>query len=320
MAKNDFEISKKTAALLSVSSNCALVIFKLAVGIATGSVAVLSEALHSCTDLLSAIMVFVAVRISAQPADKEHAFGHAKVENLSALAEAAIILMAALWIVAEALHKLRFPSPPEHPGIGAAVMLCSTLANILVSRMLFSVGQRENSPALIADAWHLRADIYTSASVMLALSVCAAGARFAPGLNMTWLDPLAALCVAVLIVKAAYHLTSAAYGDLLDSSLPDSETKEIDNILRTMRPGLISHKNLKTRKAGNVRFISLDAIVNGQLSVKTSHIIADEISRQIDRRFPGAHVTVHIEPCSEDCTTECRANCTGRNQNPPATA
>ena len=312
MCKNGGQLSKKTAALLSILSNSALVIFKLVVGFFTGSVSVMSEAIHSGIDLLASGMAFAAVQIAAQPADKEHAFGHAKVENLSALAEAALIFIAALWIIAEAAHKLRIPSVLDKPAVGAAVMLVSVLLNTAVSRMLFSVGNRENSPALVADAWHLRTDIYTSAGVMLALGICAVVERLAPGVNIAWLDPVAAICVAFLIVKAAYTLTRDAYGDLLDSSLPDSETQEIEKILLAMRPWLISYKNLKTRKAGNVRFINLDAIVDGKLSVKASHDIADDISLKLETRFSGAHVTVHIEPCGDNCNSDCQGNCSNR--------
>ena len=281
---------------MSVASNIALVAFKLAAWAATGSVSVLSEAAHSAMDLLAAGIAWFAVVTAAKPADREHGYGHAKIENFSALLEAALIFAAALWIIVESVHKLQAPKPLSLPGMGAAVMLVSAAVNWAVSRMLFKVGTREQSPALIADAWHLRTDVYTSAGVMFALAAYAVGEKFFHSHDLAWMDPVAAIAVALLITRAAWDLTVQALGDLLDASLPEDEVAEIERIVAAMRPGIASHKNLKTRKSGRVRYISLDALVDGNMTVAQAHAIADRLETELETRFPHARVTVHIEP------------------------
>jgi cation diffusion facilitator family transporter len=147
--------------MLSVASNLGLVIFKTAVGLAIGSVAVLSEAIHSGLDLVAAAIAFFAVKKAAKPPDADHPYGHGKVENLSGAIEAGLIFLAAVWIVYEAARKLVRPEPIETLGLGVGVMAASAGINWLVSRRLFRVGEETESVALQADAWHLRTDVYT---------------------------------------------------------------------------------------------------------------------------------------------------------------
>ena len=156
-------------------------LLKLAVGITIGSVSVMSEAIHSGVDLLAAIIALLAVRTSGKPADGDHPFGHGKVENVSGTVEAILIFVAAGWIIYEAAKKLRNPEPIEEAGIGVAVMLISVVANIMISRMLFKVGKETDSVALLADAWHLRTDVYTSLGVMAGLAIIFLGGIFFPG-------------------------------------------------------------------------------------------------------------------------------------------
>jgi cation diffusion facilitator family transporter len=195
----DNQKQKAAVALLSIISNSVLVVLKLITGVFTGSVSVLSEAAHSSMDLIASIIAFFAVRISARRPDSEHPFGHGKVEDISALAEALLILIAAAWIIYEAIHKLINPRPLETVDWGLAVMLFSVLTNIVVSQLLFRVGKKTDSPALIADAWHLSTDVWTSAGVLAGLVIIWTGKKFWPGINLDWIDPVAAILVAVLI-------------------------------------------------------------------------------------------------------------------------
>ena len=162
---------KASVARLSVISNTTLMLLKLAVGLAIGSVSVISEAIHSGMDLLAAIIALFAVKISGKPADQHHPFGHGKVENISGTVEALLIFLAAIWIIYEAIKKLLNPQPLEDVGWGVAVMFVSAMVNIFVSRTLFKVGKETDSVALQADAWHLHTDVYTSAGVMAGLGI-----------------------------------------------------------------------------------------------------------------------------------------------------
>jgi cation diffusion facilitator family transporter len=211
---------KRNVALVSVASNTVLVAAKAFIGLSTGSVSVLSEAAHSSVDLLAAVIAFFAVRTSARPADEDHPFGHGKWENVSGTVEALLIFVAAAWIVWEAVHKLLALRPLEAPGPGAALMLASAVINYFVSRLLFRVGRQTESPALEADAWHLRTDVWTSAGVMVGLGVIWLGLHFRLQVNLSWLDPVVAIGVALLIVRAAWLLTVRAGRDLLDVGLP----------------------------------------------------------------------------------------------------
>src|SRR5512146_55601 len=196
------DVAKRKAAVagLSVASNATLVVAKLAVGRLVGSVSVLSEAIHSAVDLVAAIIALVAVRAAGKPPDDRHAYGHGKIENLSGTVEAILIFGAAVWIVAESVEKLMAKEPVESIGLGVAVMAASAVMNWFVSKMLFKVGKETDSVALQADGWHLRTDVWTSAGVMVGLSLILVGRWLLPGTNLLWLDPMAAIAVALLII------------------------------------------------------------------------------------------------------------------------
>ncbi|MBI4679238.1 MAG: cation transporter [Elusimicrobia bacterium] len=300
---------KSAVAMLSVVSNTALVAFKLAIGVLIGSVSVISEAVHSGVDLAAAVIALFAVRTAARPADESHSFGHGKFENLSGAVEALLIFAAAAWIVHEALHKLVQPGDIEMAGWGVVIMLVSCLVNLGVSRMLFRVGRRADSVALLADAWHLRTDVYTSAGVMAGLSLYSLGRKLFPSVDLRWLDPVAAIAVALLIIRAAYDLTAQSVRDLLDQSLPDEEVRVIRERVRGVGPAARSFRNLRTRKAGAVRFVEMELVVDPGMSVVESHAVADLVAARIRGTYPGAEVTVHIEPCASDCSDDCRVSC-----------
>ena len=287
---------KVGVARLSVASNALLVLAKLAIGLAIGSVAVVSEALHSAADLAAALIAFFSVRISAKPADPGHSFGHEKFENISGVAEALLIFLAAGWIIYEAIRKLAHPEPLDHPVLGAGVMLGSALINIFVSRRLFHVGEKTDSVALIADAWHLRTDVWTSFGVMAGLAVVWFGGLFWPGLSLHWVDPVAALAVAVLILKAAWELTLHAARDLLDASLPAEERRWIEECIGGFGAPVRGMHDLRTRKAGRRRFVEFHLEIDPAVSVEDSHAVTERIEDAIRARFPHAHVTVHVEP------------------------
>jgi len=300
---------KSRAALISVVSNTILVLMKLAAGLWVGSVSLVSEAAHSAVDLTAAVIAFFSVKTSARPADEGHPFGHGKFENISGTVEALLIFFAAGWIIFEAIEKLRFPKPLEAAGWGVAVMLVSVVANIAVSRMLFRVGRETDSMALQADAWHLRTDVYTSAGVMAGLALIALGNRLLPEVDLNWLDPVAAIAVALWIMKAAYDLTVRSARDLLDVPLPAGEEAWVRRLITEQRPTIRGYHYLRTRKAGHDRFIEFHIQVDSQMTVEASHRLAQNLSRAIKEYLPHTTVTIHIEPCKGDCSEKCLRGC-----------
>jgi cation diffusion facilitator family transporter len=300
---------KSKAAFLSVISNSSLVVMKLFIGLLIGSVSVISEAIHSGVDLLAAGIALFAVKKASKPADKRHPFGHGKVENISGTIEAILIFVAALWIIVEAAKKMINPQPIDSVGWGVIVMLISAIANFFISRMLFRVGNETDSVALQADAWHLRTDVYTSAGVMGALAVIFFGNIIKPGINLNWIDPIAAIFVAMLIMRAAYDLTKKAARDLVDTSLPFEEQKKIRDSVLNHKNNIIGFHDLRTRKAGSERFVEMHLVVDSKLSVETSHKITDDISNDIQRILPETEVTIHVEPCNGNCTSDCEHDC-----------
>jgi cation diffusion facilitator family transporter len=300
---------KSRVALLSIASNTLLVVGKIVAGLLIGSVSVLSEAIHSGLDLLAALIAYFAVQTSSKPADAKHPFGHGKIENLSGTIEALLIFLAAGWIIYEAVHKLIKPVPLADVGLGIGIMFLSAIMNIIVSERLFRVGRATESMALQADAWHLRTDVWTSLGVMGALVVIWFSEKLFPGHHFHWLDPLAALGVALLIFKAAYNLTIQSGRDLLDESLTESEEKAIREIILKHRVSICGFHRLKTRKSGSHRFVEFHLLVDPTMTVAASHQLTADISEEIETHYSGSTVTIHIEPCDGSCPDYCVEGC-----------
>ncbi len=300
---------KERVAILSVVSNSLLVLFKVIVGILIGSVSIISEAIHSCMDLLAAIIAMFSVKTSGIPADERHPFGHGKIENISGLVEAALIFVAAFWIIFEAIKKISSAQILDAPEWGVAVMLFSAAVNFIVSRKLFQIGKEADSIALRADAWHLRTDVYTSVGVMVSLGLIWVGHGLFPDPKIHWLDPIAAIFVAVIILRAAYELTANSIRDLMDVKLPPEEEDWIRNVIISCQPSIHGFHQLKTRKAGHIRFIEFHIKVNPQMSVIDSHSITKGLELKIRQRFSDSVITIHIEPCDGECADICAAGC-----------
>lgn len=300
---------KTSVALLSVVSNSTLVLLKVIIGVIIGSVSVISEAIHSGVDLLAAIIALYAVKTSDLPADEDHPFGHGKIENISGTVEALLIFLAAGWIIFEATKKLMHPEPMESAGLGVGVMLISAAANIFVSKKLFKVGKETDSVALQADAWHLRTDVFTSAGVMLGLVIIWTGKALFPAVDLQWVDPVAAITVAGLIIKAAYDLTKQSARDLLDVSLPNHEIEWVCKHIASLENEIRGFHRLRTRKSGSKRFVQFHLLVDAGMSVDESHGLNDKIVLAIKQQYPNCHVDIHIEPCKGDCTESCTQGC-----------
>jgi cation diffusion facilitator family transporter len=295
-------VSKNRAATLSIVSNTILIILKLIVGIMMQSVSVLSEAVHSGIDLVAAIIAWFSIREAGKPADDEHRFGHGKIENVAGTIEAVLIFGAALYIIWEAAHKLRAGKVEiESLGWGAAVMFISAGTNYLVSRHLLNVAIKTDSVALEADALHLRTDVYTSVGVL--------GGLVAIKLTgIALLDPIVAIVVALLIIKAAWDLTKTAFFHILDVKLPDDEETLIHEVMKRYAGRYLEYHKLRTRKSGHIRHIDMHLVVPKQMTVEAGHKLAHQIMADVENELPHSQILVHIEPClgvCDLCAVEC---------------
>jgi cation diffusion facilitator family transporter len=285
---------KIAIAKLSVTSNSSLVLLKLFAGLMMGSVAVLSEAIHSGIDLIAAVIARYSVKKSAEPADLEHRYGHGKYENLSGMIEGALIFVAAAWIIYEAFKKFFHPQPVEAAFAGMLIMGYSVVLNILVSRKLTEVAKRTDSLALEADAYHLKTDVWTSAGVFLGLTLIQIT-------GLEWLDPGVAMVVAAFIIHAAYDITRRSAEGLVDKSLPDAEIKLIERIIKDHQTEVLNFHKLRARKMGSERQIDLHMVVPRNLSIKEGHDLVDHLEHDIKKDLPRSIIVVHIEPCDANC-------------------
>ena len=278
------------AAQLSILSNTLLIAIKVIAGILMQSVSVISEAVHSGIDLTAAVIAWIAVKESNKPADEDHNFGHGKIENVAGTIEAGLISVAAVWIIWEAINKLiKGTGEIENLRIGIIIMGISALSNYLVSRHLFKIAVKTDSIALRADSFHLRTDVYTSIAVLAGLA-----AIKLTGLSI--LDPLVAIGVAGLILKAAYDLTKCAFLPILDIKLPDDEEAIIHEVMKKHSEHFLEYHKLRTRKSGHIRHIDMHLVVPKHMTVEMGHNLSHQISADIEKRLKYSHVLIHIEP------------------------
>lgn len=282
------------AARLSVASNLALVVAKLATGTYTGSIGVLSEAIHSGLDLAAAGIALFAVRAAARPPDEKHRYGHGKIENLSAFVEALLIGVAACWIGYESIHRLATGGHPILATPGMAVMGASAVLNWFVSGHLMRVARATDSMALEADALHLRTDVHTSVGVFTGLLLV----RLT---GVTALDSFTALAVAAWIAKAAWDMGRDAAMVLIDARLPSPEEDELVAILRRHAGHFVEFHDLRSRRAGSEQHVDFHLVVHRNQPFEVVHDLQDRLEDAIRKRFPSAHVLIHAEPCGPVC-------------------
>jgi cation diffusion facilitator family transporter len=280
---------------MSVTSNASLVLLKLAVGMLSGSVSIISEAIHSANDLLAAVIAWFSVRTSDKAPDAEHPYGHGKIEGISGAIEAALIVVAAIWIVVEATKKIRHGGEVEHLGLGTAVMLVSVVVNVFVSRYLFKVAKQEDSLALEADAHHLSTDVYTSFGVAGGLAIVLVARSVFHSTALDIVDPIVAIGVALFILKIGVGLTLQAADHLLDRGLPEEELQAIKNLIDG-HPSVLESHNLRTRKSGSHRYIDAHITMGGEVTLADAHQTAAAIEQKIAAALPPAHAVIHVDP------------------------
>ncbi len=293
----DLNRKKQRTARLSIGSNIFLVVMKLIVGVAIGSVSIISEAIHSGIDLIAAVIAFFSVKKSSEPPDSLHEFGHGKFEDFSGLIESILIFVAAALIIYEAVQKLLGHGEELSMDIliiGIGVMGLSALVNFFVSKRLMKVAKESESIALESDAWHLMTDVYTSLGVFAGLIVI----RIT---GLTFLDPIFAIGVALIIIKTAYQLTRRSVNDLIDQSLPEKEEKRIREIICDHCTQYADFHGLRTRRSGPDRFIELHLVVPKEATVEQAHDLADHLEADLRLEYPRSSVTIHMEPCAVEC-------------------
>jgi cation diffusion facilitator family transporter len=282
--------TKSGAAALSIASNALLIAIKLAAGAITGSIAILTEAVHSLIDLVASVVAFVSVRKADEPADADHPYGHEKVESLAATIEGLLILLGAAIIIYEATHRLVVGSEVETIGVGIAVMGFSVVANLIVSAVLSRQAKAYDSPALEGDAAHLRTDALTSAGVVVGLVLVKVTGNSA-------FDSITALAVAAAIVVAGVRIIRRSSGVLIDEALPDEEMDRIEAAIAAARtPEVAGYHKLRARRAGARRYIDLHVQYRSGTSLERAHELAHTMRDSIEADITRAEVLIHVEP------------------------
>lgn len=255
----------------------------------TGSVALLSDAIESIVNVLTAIAALIAIRFAAQPADKDHPYGHQKAEYVSAVVEGVLIVIAALAILRAAWDAYQIPRIIEAPWLGLAVNGAATLVNLLWAGVLIRQGRRHRSPALVADGRHLMTDVISSIGVL-------AGLVLAVYSGFRALDPLLAVLVALNILWAGWKLMKESAGGLLDEALPEETLERIRAAIAKNADGAIEAHDLRTRHAGPMTFVEFHLVVKGSMSVTDAHEICDRLERAIKAEVHDALISIHVEP------------------------
>jgi len=286
------ETSTGRIATANIVVACVVMGTKYLAYLTTGSVALYSDALESIVNVVTALTAFAAIRISARPADRRHQFGHHKAEYFSAVIEGALIIVAALLILHAAWRALHDPRSLSEPAAGLAISAIATTINAVWSWTLIRQGRRWRSPALIADGWHLCADVATSVGVIVGLVL-------AVWTGWTVLDPALAALVAVNIIVAGWRLVRASIGGLMDEAVDSDIGRRIRAVIASSANGAIEAHDIRTRIAGRATFIDFHLVVPGTMTVIDAHRICDRVERALEAEIAGAEVVIHVEPEGE---------------------
>lgn len=283
--------SKRGAAWASLAFNLISTVVKVFAAILTGSVALLSEAVHSTTDVIASTIAFFSVKAASAPPDEEHQYGHGKMESLAGFAESVMLLLIVVYILVESIQKLRFGGEVERLDFGMIVMAASALGALAVGLYVGKAGRESGSLALQSNGQHLMVDAVTSAGVFAALGITSiTGWKQA--------DAIVAILLAAWISLNAWKLSRTAYDQLVDRSLPEDEIARLRALLNNQEQLLGFHR-LRTRLAGNERYIDCHIVVPNEWSVVQAHDIADALEKLICQEFDPAHVVIHVDPFDE---------------------
>jgi len=286
MERNSSITSNKKAALVSVISNSSLILLKLIISFLTGSISILSEALHSLSDLFASVITFFSVKYSETPPDEKHPYGHGRIENVTASVEAILIIVAAIYIFFEAFIRFLHPAEIQLPFLGIIIMSISFISNLFVSNYLYKIAKKTKSLALEGDALHLKADMFSSLAMIA-------------GFVLIWvfdwhiIDSIFAFAVAIYMLIEGYILFKKSFNPLMDQAI---EKEELKAILSTFEENKYQIHDLKTRKSGNTIFADVHLELSPQMPVQEVHDICDKIEILLSDKLPGIIVNIHVEP------------------------
>lgn len=283
---------KQQASQLTLLSNSVLLLLKIIVGAITGSVAVFAEIVNSAADLIGALIVFISVKRSADPPDATHAYGHGKIENMSGIVTATLIVTGGVVMIWQSIMRLIHPAALDKVDWAVGVMGLSAVINALVSSRLSVVGRQTESPALLADASHLRTDVLTSVGVFVGLILVQVTHWH------SW-DSIAALVVSTLILKVGYDVARESVDMLVDRVLPAEEVKLLEAVIRN-HPEVREFHRLRTRKAGSQRHADVHVLLDDDHTLVIAHGIAEEIEDEMRAALPNLDAMVHPEPYAEE--------------------
>lgn len=282
---------KSRTVLFSISSNAVLLTVKLVTGVLTGSVSILSEAVHSATDLVASVVAFLAVRRSVSPPDDSHHYGHGRFENLASVVEGLVLLGVGGWIIYGAIDRILHGAELELLGLGIAVMALSAVVNLFVSRWLLRVARETDSRALEAEGYNLRTDVWGAAGVALGLA-----AALATG--WTVLDPIIAAFIGLVVLWTALRLILGSTRVLLDESLPAWELEVIERVIEDeakSTPNIRGFHKLRARKSGPQRHIDFHLQLKAETTLGEAHKISDGLEERIRHNLPNSDVLIHLE-------------------------
>ncbi len=258
----------------------------------TGSVAIYSDALESIVNIVAAVAALLALSVAVRPADATHPFGHTKAEYFSAVVEGALILFAAFEMIRAAWGRFAHPVPFEQPALGLGLVALSGALTTGWAALLLAQGRRARSPALVADAWHLFTDVFSTLGVL-------AGASLAWAFGWWWLDPLVAVGVALNILVVGLRLVRRSVGGLMDEALPPDQVAHVRRVIEANLDGALEYHDLRTRASGPRAFLEFHLVVPAEMTVERAHAITDRLERALADTLPGAETVIHVEPESE---------------------
>jgi cation diffusion facilitator family transporter len=284
-------------AWISIGAAILTITLKLSAYWLTNSVGLLSDALESFVNLLTAIVALLALRVASRPADEEFTFGYSKVEFFSSGFEGGMILIAACSIAFASIQRLLHPQPLEQIGVGLLISVIASLINLGVSRILSTAGKKYGSITLQADARHLMTDVITTGGVIVGVGLVSIT-------HLNILDSGVALLVAANILFTGFNLLREAYHGLMDVSLPAAEMSKIQGVLATYEAQGIQFHALRTRSAASRGFVSMHILVPGRWSVRQGHKTAEKIETEIRSHVPQISIFTHVEPVEDPISWE----------------
>jgi cation diffusion facilitator family transporter len=296
------------AAKLLLATVIGLFALKVAVGVVTGSVSIWAQAVDSSLDIFAVVVTFLTVGYSSKPADKDHPFGHGKIEPVAAALQALLLLAASTAIAYSAIQRIMNDSNVTYAPAGVAVMLVSMVTSIFLSNHLFKVARATGSTVLEANANNIRGDVYSTGGVLVGLTIVSIWKQ------ATIVDPILALVVVLLILRATYRVARMAYSELVDVKLPEEEEKEIKAaITEHFGEEVVNFHKFRTRKSGSQRLVDLHLVMPRHITLEEAHKMCDHLEKDMETKLRRTDITIHVEPCDGKCAA-CKLKCEKRSK------